>query len=191
MIDFKAFCENKSIAVIGNSSILLNNKFGLLIDAHDIVVRINNAPKYICKYPENAGHKTTVMSYGMSNLRIAKQMSNICNPEYTLFLIRCNGAINTNDYTQFKNAVHGDIQEYSELKSNFTGYKPSTGIVTINYFFKNIKFSKLSLYGFDCFESSSGFKINQFGSYLYKDHNQILERSYLNKLMKDNIINIY
>ena len=47
MNSLEKFCENKRIAIVGNSSKILSHNYGDIIDAHDIVVRINHAPKYI------------------------------------------------------------------------------------------------------------------------------------------------
>jgi len=192
MNSIQKFCNNKSIAIVGNSESLLNNTLGNKIDEHDIVVRINHAPKYISKFPKNVGTKTTIMSYGISKLQFPQQISKICNPEYNLFLIRCNGQItNYNQYSCFKNPVHGTIEEYSKLSSQFGKFKPSTGACTINYFVNNINFSKLSLFGFDFFNSASKFKKNAFGSYYYKDHNDTFEKQFINNTLNDKIVIFY
>jgi hypothetical protein len=189
MNSIKQYCNNKTIAIVGNSSKILNTKFGKIIDDHDIVVRMNHAPRYMKQYADSVGTKTTIMSYGISNLSIAKQVQGMCNPVYSLFLIRCNGEIKDYSvYHNFKNPVHGTIDEYRELKAMFETFKPSTGSVTINYFIKNINFSKINLYGFDFFNSSSTIKKNEFGSYNYKDHNGQLESAYINSILCDNVI---
>jgi hypothetical protein len=188
MNSLQKFCNNKTIALVGNSSRLLNNKLGKVIDDHDIVIRINHAPRYIKNYTEHVGSKTTIMSYGLTRLDLVNQLSKIANPQYNLFLIRCNGEIkNYSDYSIFKNPYHGSIEEYKELRSIFGTLKPSTGIVTVNFLIKNINFSKLDLYGFDFFSSSSTIKKNEFGSYLYKDHDGELERKYINSILSDKI----
>jgi hypothetical protein len=189
MNSIEQYCNNKTIAIIGNSSKILSNKSGKAIDDHDIVVRINHAPKYMKSYPDSVGTKTTIMSYGLSRLDLAKQISGICNPLYNLFLIRCNGEIKDYSvYHDFKNPVHGTIDEYKELKLKFAHFKPSTGSVTINYFIKNINFSKLDLYGFDFFKSASKLSKNEFGSYHYKDHDDQLERTYINSILNDKVV---
>lgn len=192
-MSIKDYCNNKRIAIIGNSSKILDKNLGKEIDAHDIIVRMNHAPLHISKYTESTGAKTNIISFGMSNLTAASKISNLIKPEYNLFLIRCNGpVIDKNEYIQFKNPVHGDLDQYRELSSKFNigkiKYKPSTGSVTVNYFLKNINFSQLNLYGFDFFKSSSGFKRNEFNSYMYKDHSPDLELGYINSILNDNII---
>jgi hypothetical protein len=192
MNSLEKFCDNKKIAIVGNSSRILNHNYGDIIDSHDVVVRINHAPKYIAKYPKNVGTKTTIMSYGLSRLDLAKEISNKCNPQYNLFLIRCNGEIKDyKPYSLFKNPFHGDIEEYRILKSNFAEFKPSTGIVTINYFVNNINFSKLNLFGFDFFTTSSTFRKNEFGSYLYKDHNGLYEQKFVHSILNDKVVIFY
>lgn len=189
MNSIKQYCNNKTIAIVGNSSKILSNKYGKAIDEHDIIVRMNHAPRYMKSYADSVGTRTTIMSYGLSNLSIAKQVQSMCSPLFSLFLIRCNGEIK--DYTvyhDFKNPVHGTIEEYRELKTMFGSFKPSTGSVTINYFIKNINFSKLDLYGFDFFKSSSKLSKNEFGSYHYKDHDDQLERTYINSILNDKVV---
>lgn len=192
MNSLQKFCDNKKIAIIGNSSRILNNNYGNIIDNHDIVVRINHAPKFIHKYPNSVGTKTTIMSYGISRLDLAKEISNTCNPLYNLFLIRCNGEIKDySPYRHFKNPFHGNIEQYKKIKSNFGAFKPSTGVVTINFFIENINFSKLNLFGFDFFKSSSSIKRNEFGSYIYKDHSADLEQIYINSVLTDKVTLFY
>lgn len=189
MNSIQQYCNNKTIAIIGNSSKILSNRFGKAIDSHDIVVRINHAPKFIKQYPDSVGSKTDMMSYGLTRLEQAKHISDICKPNYNLFLIRCNGEIKDYSvYHCFKNPVHGTIEEYRELKKHFNLFKPSTGAVTINYFINNINFNKLDLYGFDFFKSSSKISKNEFGSYHYKDHDDQLESNYINSILRDNIV---
>ncbi|KAJ3706352.1 hypothetical protein LUZ61_010057 [Rhynchospora tenuis] len=54
-----------SCAVVGNSGILLNSNNGKLIDSHEFVIRINNAPTY--PYVEHVGSKTS-LSFINSNV---------------------------------------------------------------------------------------------------------------------------
>jgi hypothetical protein len=82
-------------------------------------------------------------------------------------------------------------EEYRILKSNFAEFKPSTGIVTINYFVNNINFSKLNLFGFDFFTTSSTFRKNEFGSYLYKDHNGLYEQKFVHSILNDKVVIFY
>ncbi len=189
MNSIKQYCDNKTIAIIGNSSKIINKKFGKEIDNHDIVVRINHAPKFMKLYPDSVGTKTTIMSFGLSRLEIAKQIAELCKPLYNLFLIRCNGEITDySPYHSFKNPVHSSTDEYKELKKQFDTFKPSTGSVTINYFLKNINYNKIDLYGFDFFNSSSKIVKNEFGSYHYKDHDIKLESNYINSILSDRVI---
>ncbi|KAJ3679982.1 hypothetical protein LUZ60_016260 [Juncus effusus] len=54
-----------SCAVVGNSGILLNSNYGELIDSHEFVIRINNAPTR--GYPDRVGSKTN-LSFMNSNV---------------------------------------------------------------------------------------------------------------------------
>lgn len=47
--------SNKSIAIVGNSGYLLQNKYGKLIDSHDLVLRMNNF--ITTGYEESVGKK--------------------------------------------------------------------------------------------------------------------------------------
>lgn len=182
------YCFNKDIAIIGNSSNLLNKKCGNHIDKYDVVVRINYGPLFIDKYYEFIGKKTDIISYGMTQLHTALQISNLRKPKFNLFPIRLDhNEIDYKKYNGFSNPVFSSREHYLELKSNFGNFKPSTGAATINYFLKNIDFKSLHLYGFDFFENESKTTRNPLGSYYYKDHNSYFEKKYIMSILRNDV----
>ena len=52
------FEKNKSIAVVGNSGMLMEKEYGELIDSHDIVIRTNHGK--IKNFEKNVGQKTDI-----------------------------------------------------------------------------------------------------------------------------------
>lgn len=55
---------NRTIAVVGNSRLLLDSGCGPRIDAHDLVIRFNLAWPGRAERPEGTGQRTTHMSVG-------------------------------------------------------------------------------------------------------------------------------
>lgn len=57
----------------------------------------------------------------------------------------------------------------------------------LNFFVNFIEFNYINLYGFDFFKSSNRnyFKMNEFQSYLYKDHDKIYEEKYFKTIFNN------
>ncbi|XP_074289191.1 beta-1,6-galactosyltransferase GALT29A-like [Silene latifolia] len=68
-----------SCAVVGNSGILLNKEYGGLIDAHEAVIRLNNAR--VGPYQENVGSKTSISFVNSNILHVcARKDDCFCHP---------------------------------------------------------------------------------------------------------------
>tara|TARA_R110002094_G_scaffold25336_6_gene37686 strand:+ start:1050 stop:1583 length:534 start_codon:yes stop_codon:yes gene_type:complete len=166
--EIKEFCKGKSIIIVGNSSRLLNERHGKLIDSYDIVVRINKGYFYRQNfYSDKIGNKTTILSLG---LKSATMSANVIQANTVKYLI---SPIIHSERLDYANVY--DVQEntYNDLKNSLGGFKPSTGISTYNFFNRYINFNKLDLIGFDFFESSARQR-NQLGHCYVKDHIVVL-----------------
>ena len=78
----KRYCAGKTIIIVGNSSKILNNNHGKLIDNYDIVVRINKGYLYRHNiYSDKIGNKTNILSIGIKSANFAEKIiqSNIVN----------------------------------------------------------------------------------------------------------------
>ena len=170
--EIKEFCKGKSIIIVGNSSRLLNERHGKLIDSYDIVVRINKGYFYRQNfYSDKIGNKTTILSLG---LKSATMSANVIQANTVKYLI---SPIIHSERLDYANVY--DVQEntYNDLKNSLGGFKPSTGISTYNFFNRHTNFNKLDLIGFDFFESSARQR-NQLGHCYVKDHHGIKESKF-------------
>jgi len=170
--EIKDFCKGKSIIIVGNSSRILNQSYGKLIDNYDIVVRINKG--YLHRqnlYSDKIGNKTTILSLGLKSARLA---ANVIQSNTVKYLM---SPIIYSERLDYSNVY--DVQEntYNDLKNSLGGFKPSTGISTYNFFNRHIDFNKLDLIGFDFFESSIKQR-NQLGHCYVKDHHGIKEKKF-------------
>ncbi|CAI9105609.1 OLC1v1004571C1 [Oldenlandia corymbosa var. corymbosa] len=69
----------KSCAVVGNSGILLKSEYGVLIDSHEAVIRLNNAR--ISSFEANVGKKTTISFVNSHILHsCARRIDCYCHP---------------------------------------------------------------------------------------------------------------
>ena len=170
--EIKEFCKGKSIIIVRNSSRLLNERHGKLIDSYDTVVRINKG--YLHRqniYSDKIGNKTTILSLGIKS---ATMSANVIQSNTVKYLM---SPIIYSDRLDYANVY--DVQEntYNELKNSLGGFKPSSGISTYNFFNRHTNFNKLDLIGFDFFESSSRQR-NQLGHCYVKDHHGIKEKKF-------------
>ncbi|CAK8576373.1 unnamed protein product [Lathyrus sativus] len=68
-----------SCAVVGNSGILLNRNYGSLIDAHEFVIRLNNAR--VDNYENKVGKKTSISFVNSNILHLcARRTGCFCHP---------------------------------------------------------------------------------------------------------------
>ncbi|XP_004506165.1 beta-1,6-galactosyltransferase GALT29A [Cicer arietinum] len=68
-----------SCAVVGNSGILLNRNYGSLIDAHEFVIRLNNAR--VDNYENKVGKKTSISFVNSNILHLcARRAGCFCHP---------------------------------------------------------------------------------------------------------------
>ncbi len=170
--EIKEFCKGKSIIIVGNSSRLLNEKHGKLIDSYDIVVRINRG--YFHRqnmYSDKIGNKTTILSLG---LKSASHSANVIQSNTVKYLM---SPIIYSERLDYSNVYDVQANTYNDLKNSLDGFKPSTGISTYNFFNRHTDFNKLDLIGFDFFESSIRQR-NQLGHCYVKDHHGIKEKKF-------------
>lgn len=180
--EFKKYCSGKNIAIVGNSSSLLNKESCQFIDSHDIVIRINNAYPIKSEYYKNIGRRTDVYCISITRTDIAQHKLKGNQFKYILRLNHFTPDIGNNG------VIYGDIDEYRKLKKMFGKFKPSTGSILINFFKNNIDFKHLNLIGFNFFENESSFRQNKFGSFLYKDHCYELEKKFIESCISNNIV---
>ena len=162
--DISNFCLGKKIIIVGNSSRILQDSYGSLIDNYELVVRINRGYHPNNLYRSHLGGKTNILSLGVKSQTFATRIIGGNHIPYIL----C--PIIYSDRLGYSNAYHTDKEEYHDLKNKLDGIKPSTGIATFNFFNKLNNFDRLDIIGFDFFESSGPHR-NQLGHLRVPDHN--------------------
>lgn len=181
LTNIQELCKNKTIIIVGNASSILNYNHGRFIDSHQIVVRMNYALPINNKFSKSIGSKTDIYSVGISRAKVVNEIINKSNIKYVLRMSPWGEVINGN------NVFNNDKESYYKVKSNFGEFKPTTGCLTVNFFKEHIDFKSLTLIGFDFFRNINNVKRNEFKSYLYKDHNPILEQQYITNMLNSNI----
>lgn len=130
--NFKKFLNGKTVAIVGNSSKLMDNEFGEEIDSHDIVIRFNDG--FIIN-KKAQGSKTTI-------LVLSQELSSSDILRYKpLYII--NRSSNYNNGTTY--SFPKQLRE--EVSKKIKGVC-SSGVLTLEWLLKyNVKF--VDLYGFD------------------------------------------
>ncbi len=159
----KQYCKGKKIIIVGNSSGLLQSNHGELIDAYDIVVRINSGYLQTQDYKDSIGSKTNILSMGIKS---ADRVGNIVKDNKVDYIL---SPIIWSDKLSYFNSYNIDPSIYHTLKSNLGSTKPSTGISTFNFFNTQCDFLQLDLIGFDFFQSSTKSR-NPLGHLHVTDH---------------------
>lgn len=178
LTEIQKFCKGKTIIVVGNSSRLLNDNHGNLIDSYDIVVRINRGYQQSSLYSQMIGNKTTILSVGIKSAVSALRIIGRNKLDYILSPIIWSEKLN------LPNTYNVTVKDYNTLKTVANVIKPSTGISTYNFFNNLNNFKRLDLIGFDFFKSSTR-AVNQLGHIKVRDHDGYRESLFFEKI-KDN-----
>jgi hypothetical protein len=186
--------DNKSIAIVGNAESLFKYNFGIEIDKHDTVIRINRSAS-ICfgnKYrsiQKTHGTKTTIWvfsfadtmksaiqkNYDKANHLIQMNPSSKNRIEYS-FDFEC---ISADDILKLKEKLN-KLNDKSELH-----YAPSTGLRTLDYV---SKFSpkEVNVYGFDWKKTPTFYDIKKETQQheVRHNHNYFLEMKYCKEVFQ-------
>jgi hypothetical protein len=190
---FKAFIKNKSLALVANSSELINKYQGNLIDSHDIVIRFNSFKTL----KEHTGEKTTI------HASIYLQNENL-NQYVPIRFILANSITNwSNKLNKLDKFKQGSILKYNHhsiIPNNFKEPHPSTtGFSTLIMLLKLGGYSKINMFGFNFYENGvnsifrndagMNMSISKVNNYLFEKQ-FIMEYCYENN-NKENIITFY
>jgi len=193
LLNFKNFIKDKNIILVANSSDLLKNKNGSLIDSYDIVVRFNSF-----KIDEvHTGKKTTIhASVYLQEINLDKFV-----PIRFIVSISLKKWINKiKSLNKFKQTFLLKYNHHNELKDQeTTGAPPTTGFVMLTLLLKLGGFKKLDLIGFNFYDSgvSSILRTDEGVALdISKVHNYNLERDIIMKTLnnhdkENNIITFY
>lgn len=132
----KNFIKNKTVAIVGNSTKILEKTQGAEIESHDIVIRFNKG--FPQGKPEALGKRTDILFLActLSNLEL-----NIFNAKYT---------VRRSNLCQ--NACTFDVSKVDRCSLKQGLAQASTGFMAIN-FTLTAESKSIDLYGFDFFKS--------------------------------------
>ncbi len=193
--ELQDFCSNKTIAIVGNSSVLLRASHGKEIDSHDVVIRMNHAVRYLDKYSVDTGKKTDIYDCEVSIIPHVIEFCKLSRAKYCTRLIRWNlTEPNPNEQLLINNVQKiylGEPRVHSQLKNTYFAekIKPSTGAAVFNFLINFIDYKSINMYGFDFFKSAANIRnrMNEFNSYLYKDHSSELEHAYFKNFINNDV----
>lgn len=200
--NFVKYCKNKSIAIVGPAITDENN--GIIIDKHDIVVRINNYEKLLyC--PDKYGTKVDVICNSFF-----ETLPIIIKNKNTQWVLNTHPLklrnINNTKYFEISSEKHKNINHSIfpfDSYDNLSSF-PTSGLSVINEFIKIINhIDKLSIFSIslnltsycDKYLSNTG-RINNIND-IVGHHNYFNERLFLTNIIKilpnkeKNKINIY
>ncbi|WP_412723494.1 glycosyltransferase family 29 protein [Alteromonas sp. D210916BOD_24] len=137
--------EGKHVALVGNARSLCSSTYGNSIDANDIVIRINRAPKYSTS---SHGVKTDWLALATS---IKESHYRGLSTKKLIWMSHKRKRIQqwmmNEPFYLFPQTL------YLEIKARL-GAPPSTGIMML-YWLSNTSLASLNVYGFDFFKSLS------------------------------------
>jgi hypothetical protein len=155
------FLENKTIAVVGNASSLLEQEYSDQIDKADIVIRMNRFSKVRAKI----GTKTDVLALSL-NLE-EECILKMCQGEPEFLFYMSDKRDDLNNYLE-RHAVFYPDYDWNILNM-VLGARPTTGCMVINFLYNFINFKSVDVYGFDFLKTPNVITgVKHKGSHDYK-----------------------
>ncbi|MEO9460089.1 MAG: glycosyltransferase family 29 protein [Lentilitoribacter sp.] len=144
--ELHSLLEGKTVAIVGNARSLETQNYGAEIDAHDIVIRLNDAPIIAAA---SHGRRTDWMAVAK---HISKQTLQTRNPDLLLWMPAHRKRLGWRmvNYSKF---YLNSPERNDELKAKL-GASSSVGCKTIDLI-RRTNAAKVTLYGFDFFASLS------------------------------------
>ena len=137
--------NGKNVALVGNARSLCSSRNGDAIDANDIVIRINRAPKFSL---ESHGDKTDWLALATS---IDREHFKALNCDKLIWMSHKRKRLK---FWMKKETLYlFPLELYAEIKTKL-GAPPSTGLMML-FWLSTQSFASLTVYGFDFFASLS------------------------------------
>lgn len=165
----KNFIKNKTVAIVGNSSKILEKTQGAEIEKHDIVIRFNKG--FPQGKPKALGKRTDILFLActLSNLELK-----IFNATYT---------VKRSNLCQ--NVCNFDLSSLDRRQLKQGSALPSTGFVAIN-FALSANAKSIDLYGFDFFKSPTYYNAPDYKTL----HNGASEAEKVLEYAENNLVRI-
>jgi len=194
--------KTMKVLLIGNGPSVLEQNMGERIDSDefDLVCRINRGHKQDngelnVGFEKQVGTRCDVWFCSDLRLKLAKERTNEYNQIFVYFpSFKFNSNIQKDVNAHFENIEILDPIYEKEINSkfNFSPHWPSTGIIAIQYLQKTNE--DIYIHGFDTYDvkyDTSHFfenRPNKYKNFNNSDHSPILEREYINYMIKNNKI---
>jgi len=173
--DIQKLMNNKTICLIGNSRSILKNEKD--IDIYDVICRCNRGkPQGKSKY---IGSRTDILflSTKIDGVRLQRNF----NPRFIIWLPP--GRKRVTPFVK-NNAYFVPKEEWQILYDKLSGeYRPSTGLMALNFILNHLEFKKLIIYGFDFFKSGTWY--HQIKSGVHEAHNPEEEKKIIIEMIKN------
>lgn len=147
--DFAAAMRGKTVAIVGNAVSLAASRQGPLIDACDIVIRLNRVPG---AKPRSHGTRTTWLA--ISKLPSEQRLREV-SPELLIWMTPKNRWRSWLPRLRGWKVFHYGDAEWASLCDRLGGARPSTGLMIVDFIAGIGGFARLEIFGFDFFESGS------------------------------------
>lgn len=145
---FESSVRNKTVAVVGNASSLLQHDFGEIIDACDLVIRMNLG---FVQRPESQGSRTDIV---VTSIPIEmKDLLETYSPQGVIWATSKRRRIPADYYhnKHFHFELH-PLHHWWALRWRLEA-RPSTGAILLNYLWSRCSARQVSVFGFDGFRS--------------------------------------
>jgi len=132
--------KNKTVAIVGNSESLFEQRYGKDIDSHDVVIRLNRCTALFKpgEHSESHGDRTDVWSAWRVD---EYETFDIARPVHTVQMAFWTGS-------NYKPILCYTLAEARSLISMYRGPDPSTGLMTLDWVSRRNP-KQVSVYGFD------------------------------------------
>ena len=147
--DIEKFIKGKTVAIVGNAQSLLRQECGEMIDAHQVVIRMNFGYVYaphLNRYvaPKQLGQKTDIVTAGNA-VNIVTEMHRFPNCKA---LVHMSGGNRNETVVKHSNKFYLYPEDYWQELKNVLTARPSTGMMVFDMVEKS-KPSHVNVFGMD------------------------------------------
>lgn len=165
------FIKTNNICILGNAKSIFNTKKN--IDSYDTVCRMNRG--YPIGNEKYLGSKTDIL-FISTNPDIEQ-----FNPTHIVWCTPRREVMEIDE--KYKSILtYYTIKDWEDLYNKLDKkYRPSTGLMAIDFLIKHTEFKELHIYGFDFFKTESWYDKN----FMSGSHNPGLEKNIINEFIKE------
>jgi hypothetical protein len=147
--DIEKSIRGKTVAIVGNAQSLLQQEYGEMIDAHQVVIRMNFGFTYAPHLnrfvaPKQLGKKTDIICAGAA-LNILNQLDRYPNCKA---LVHMSGGNRNETVEKYSNKYYLYPTDYWESLKNVLTARPSTGMMVFDMV-EQSKPSHVNIFGMD------------------------------------------